>query len=343
MAFTIPNPIQNSENPCGLEERTYESRDPVTFHRHCQKTVLSAYGIQPQDSPSTDPDEGEGLTWSTIRELQLSNLPNFNDNLRQGWIYYFTNNHNNITQDLASILQIIDKVAEQMQRPFYLQFKDFKGNTIGQTTKIDPWTDSNSGSCPTYEFGGFGKTITLNLNGQTLVSFDTVGGDNTGTFSLAIPQGRVKFQRNGQDFGDTIAMYSPDTNEHVIDISDDQNRIGTYTWSDYVSGSTVTCNVEPKYHIYKLGHNQNFSVQFDLSQYSSNSEDVIEWELHIYNYGSAAISINSFSLRNRTNWATINLTDQFYIESQKVNVYVFRADPKMGLNGTLVTSLAYIM
>lgn len=89
MAFTIPNSIQNSENPCGLEEeRTYESRDPVAFHRHCQKTVLSAYGVQPQDSPSTDPDEGEGLTWSEIKNLQLNNLPNFNAD--KGWIYYFT-------------------------------------------------------------------------------------------------------------------------------------------------------------------------------------------------------------------------------------------------------------
>jgi len=100
MAFTIPNSIQKSENACGLVEKktawdSREAEDGVAFHKHCQRTVLSAYG------------GGQGATWSAIESLDLSNLPS-------GWIDYFkhtSDSENNMTYDFAAILKILNDVA----------------------------------------------------------------------------------------------------------------------------------------------------------------------------------------------------------------------------------------
>lgn len=64
--------------------------DNIQFHKHCQKTVLSAFG----------PD-GTGATWDKIYAL---NLPNLVGN----WRAEFERNTENITQDLASILKIVN-------------------------------------------------------------------------------------------------------------------------------------------------------------------------------------------------------------------------------------------
>lgn len=100
MAFTIPNSIQKSENACGLVEKTAsdsrDAEDGVAFHKHCQRTVLSAYSGR------------EGATWPAIEslELNLSNLP-------LGWIDYFkhSDSENNITYDFIAILKILNDVA----------------------------------------------------------------------------------------------------------------------------------------------------------------------------------------------------------------------------------------
>ena len=63
--------------------REGEEQGSVKFHRHCQKTVCSAYGY-----------DGSGKTWDILRDAYDSEtLPNLKDN----WIDEFTVNTQNIT------------------------------------------------------------------------------------------------------------------------------------------------------------------------------------------------------------------------------------------------------
>jgi hypothetical protein len=58
--------------------------------------VLGATGVPPEN----------GNTWGDIRDLELTNL-------EEGWIRYFRNNQN-VTEDLAGILKLINWVAGQI-------------------------------------------------------------------------------------------------------------------------------------------------------------------------------------------------------------------------------------
>ena len=71
----------------------------VENHRHCQATVLGATG---------DP-HGRGITWNEISNL---NVPNISE-LNRHWLSFF-NSNDNMTQDLAGILKLIDKLTEKV-------------------------------------------------------------------------------------------------------------------------------------------------------------------------------------------------------------------------------------
>ena len=91
----------------------------IPFHKHCQKTILAASGI-----PS-----GNGATWSTISDLseKLNYFP-------EKWLEkYFMSNHN-ITEDLASILELINGVYGKISEisPIkQVSFHDVDNNIIG--------------------------------------------------------------------------------------------------------------------------------------------------------------------------------------------------------------------
>jgi len=68
----------------------------VANHRHCQATILGATGL-----PS-----GTGHTWNTISGLPISNLGD-------DWLDNFRENQN-ITEDLAAILRLINTVASRI-------------------------------------------------------------------------------------------------------------------------------------------------------------------------------------------------------------------------------------
>ncbi len=70
----------------------------IDYHRHCQATVLSASG-----EPS-----GGGLTWGEIDGLNLGNL----DAIWSGWKDELFFKNSNMTEDLAGILKLIDRLAE---------------------------------------------------------------------------------------------------------------------------------------------------------------------------------------------------------------------------------------
>lgn len=61
--------------------------ETIPYHRHCQKTVCSAYGYQ-----------GAGKTWTTLYHGNAGDLSNIQKFITQGnWGDYFTRNENNIT------------------------------------------------------------------------------------------------------------------------------------------------------------------------------------------------------------------------------------------------------
>lgn len=68
----------------------------VDYHRHCQATILSANGTEAQN----------GLSWGVLSSLAsgLTNLP-------ANWLNEFKDNRDNITQDFASILKILNSTA----------------------------------------------------------------------------------------------------------------------------------------------------------------------------------------------------------------------------------------
>ena len=124
MNTTIPNSSGDNMQTT-FHQTTRAGEDPVKFHRHCQKTVCSAHGY-----------DGSGATWDILAGSSNPNqnmgLPNIQQALSGGEtvISYFNNNqHNNITYDLRSILELIDKVASHTTSPTYtLVFKDNNGS-----------------------------------------------------------------------------------------------------------------------------------------------------------------------------------------------------------------------
>lgn len=124
MNTTIPN-SSGDDMPTTFHQTTRAGEDPVKFHRHCQKTVCSAYGYS-----------GSGATWNILAGSDNPStnmgLPNIQDALSgsETVISYFNNNqHNNITYDLRAILELIEKVASHTTSPTYtLVFKDNNGS-----------------------------------------------------------------------------------------------------------------------------------------------------------------------------------------------------------------------
>ena len=159
---------------------TGASTGDVTFHRHCQQTVLSAYGVG-----------GGGATWSTIDDLKgsLSNLSIIHSN----WINLFESNAN-MTDDLADILSLIDNVAGKVNSltpsggstDTTWVFEDGENNTID--SKIITWRSGD-----TYTFRGFaqqayGRTLTLSFgSSDDKVSYSPIYyGDASETESMDV-------------------------------------------------------------------------------------------------------------------------------------------------------------
>ena len=136
----------------------------VDYHRHCQATVLGATG---------DPYE-HGKTWFTIRDLSL-------DQLDANWLSYFKNN-NNITEDLAGILQLIDNVAGKVNAlgnvGYTLQFKNNQGIVLDQKELV-------KGGVTEFVLG---RDITLRV-GDTSYKFNTMkkGNDEPNIIDISIP------------------------------------------------------------------------------------------------------------------------------------------------------------
>lgn len=133
---------------------TSSNSTTIPFHKHCQQTVCSAYGYG-----------GQGATWGKIDGLQLDHLP-------EGWKNSFLLNQNNITEDLAAILTLIDQVASSIDTDddvgsWTLKFTTNNGDEIC-SKRVDSETSGQ-----TVEIGGFGRNVTLNIGGG-LIKFNTM-------------------------------------------------------------------------------------------------------------------------------------------------------------------------
>lgn len=143
----------------------------VDFHRHCQATVLSANGTEEQN----------GLSWTYINKLKdsLSNLP-------ENWIEEFKDNTENITQDLASILKLLNSTVENylpitggtMIGDIILPGPEGENNRAATKGYVDSMLGQNSGGTITgITMNGTSKGTDGNIDLGYVVSRIKVNGD----------------------------------------------------------------------------------------------------------------------------------------------------------------------
>lgn len=303
---------------------TRDSSSSVPFHRHCQKTVCSAYGY-----------DGQGATWDILSRNSdsLSNLPS-------DWLTYFTkndDNNNNITQDLRSILELINKVAgNTVAKEWNLIFRDNHNGQIARKT-ISPWNNSSSD----YVFSGFGKDIELSIDGQTL-KFNTMKSYGTDVLSIDFDKKSLTVNFNGDTVNTVSEVYMSD--DVTVDINQDYNHI-PFKWYDFQNGTTIdgfskairyspsdTTMASPKFKIHS-----KYLNKYPLA--------VVEWEYHVNNPNATTLNLtineDTVQVGGTSRWFTrvVGLTDQLYVEAGKTNVYVFRGDMQFKV---LTYSLAYV-
>ena len=204
MAFTIPDLTDDKLNPVQTRNGDQPAtNDEVKFHRHCQKTILSAYG----------PD-GNGLTWNTINNLDLPNLP-------ATWRDNFTSNTNNITEDLKALLNLINDTAGKKGK-FTIKFIDVNDRNI-ETLNVNLESDN-----PTYTVK-FGRVVELKIgdNGPTAAKFNTVKS-NSGVDSLTIPTKNISFALGSTTLG-SMRVVSQDNDDVAVTIpcSNAQIKLGS--------------------------------------------------------------------------------------------------------------------
>lgn len=245
------------------------------------------------------------------------------------WKDYFRTNEDNITQDLLSILKIVDKVAGSISDPqFNLTFKDANGDVIGNQLVINPKVSGD------YKFQ-LGRVIELKIGSDSnpaAVKFNTVNAqvDETKTIptsqikfqlgsqditsveavtgmpnqTVSIPEGSIDFKLNDRVFG-SVAVAS--NNGHVeVKIPQDVNLVpaALADQTQYVSSSsgTYTIKLNPNIHIYRMDANSDFTLKIDADKYKSASDlgfqvtnKVIEFEVHVTNTSSNTINATNIT------------------------------------------------
>lgn len=339
----------------GTQSRDSGSSGTVAYHRHCQATILPAYGTE----------NGNGLSWGIIQGLkdELTNL----DKVAPGWLDKFRGNTQNITQDLAGLLQVTNQVAEHVYKHSFtiaLQATDKWG--VKQTLKdksgdnlwehvFRPGEDENCSY--TYPIG---RNVSLTLNGKAF-SFNTALQTSGETLSMTFPTNKVKFTKNLQTW-DAVSVWMEvpnwpkDKDAYNLDFSHDYCRI---------PGANATLDgivPDKNHHAYFIESTKDVNPQIDLTNYvqanwdsEDPSPDVVTFEVHVRSTKGSkenpkiADRINlwqengehKFPLKNAGNstWNWTYLTDQFYVDPYRVNVYVFRFHPRWH---EVSVSLAYV-
>ena len=315
-----------------------DGSETIPFHKHCQKTVCSAYGYQ-----------GQGKTWNVLYD-QRNNLVN----LGSDWINFFNGHgedNENITYDLLAILKLINRLATTVGKKWTLTFK--AGNAGNNSDNIcskliDPWENTNL----EYKFPNFSRNIVLTVDGKEL-KFNTMKDLGNENLSITLEKHNLNITFNGVDVGSAQDIYMP--YETTIDINQDFNKHPTCGYSGYISESGYA-PVDGTYHVYR--HHEggttitpSFAIDskyIPTTAYISHSP-IIEWEFHLRNNGTSILTVNEPDVKvgNDTTFFTappgrkVALTDQMYVEPGMTNVYVFRAEMYSTIR-VLTYSLAYI-
>ena len=300
------------------DESSNETSDEIAFHRHCQKTVCSAYGYN-----------GAGKTWDVIYS-QRSNLTNLPTN----WIRYFTRNDENITQDLESILELINDVAATIAKDWHLNFyadgdATHAGTKLIWSEHLQPWKDTTN----IYSLKGFSRDITLAIDGNdaTTFKFNTMREMSGEKLSINLPKSSLKVMFNGVEV-DTADNIKADNicmpNNVTFDIKQDFNKHPTCGYSDWAP-------IDGTNHVIRHHRNASsvtpmFIIHTKYVQPEKPYAAIIEWEFHLKNLSGSTMTVNNpvVKVGDDTNWfrSITALTDQMYVEPGKTNVYVFRAD-----------------
>jgi hypothetical protein len=160
-------------------------------------------------------------------ERDLSNIQSLFDE-NDNWQNYFKKEDaDNITYDLRAILELIDKLAEVVASKvssaiWKITFKDTQGNEL-DSKNITPW-----GGITDYEFTGFGRPITLTIDGKQF-KFHTIrdGIMEDENLNIVLPKQNLRIKRNGVVIGSFSNVYMdlPDDVPPTIDIIHDYNFI----------------------------------------------------------------------------------------------------------------------
>ena len=247
-----------------------------------------------------------------------------NETVRQ----YFTNNTDNITEDLRSILELINLISGKVatKTSWKLVFKDCGGKKIvDPDVTINPW----SGGSQEYNFTNIGRYLTLNVDGHPL-KFHTIHKFNSGyeseVLSIDLPKNDLTIKFNDYTIGTVPDIYMNSSAEVNIDY--DYNFIPA-TISDtppgylspYVtlSGDTYTIHLDPRYHIYRIKATSNFRLNFDTTNYgpsygyhgNDRGHRILDFEVHVKNSSGndiTALNLNDVGNENsntrHNNWFT---------------------------------------
>lgn len=175
----------------------------IPVHRHCQKTVLAASGI-----PS-----GNGATWSTISDLseKFRYFP-------EKWLEKYFLSNQNITEDLASVLELINGVYGKISEISPIKqviFHDVDDNIIGTYLP-----DQNGQISPK-----LGRKINLSIEGEP-ISFSTLTGagydDSDEITNITLPKHTLQVISGGSTVGSVGVVME---NDFDISIPLDSNLV----------------------------------------------------------------------------------------------------------------------
>ena len=256
----------------------------VDFHRHCQGTILSVYGHQ-----------GDGRTTDIF---QLANFVNFPSTWRED--FFNRPENKTLTHDLKSVLELVDRVvgelkgsipsADEFKVPFTLTFKDNHGSQIA-SKELNPLEDVDTN----YEFSGFGRDITLNIEGQQ-VSFNTMTQSQNEVLNVVLPRKTLKFlvdygkDENDQDvFSEAGSIDLPMPNDVVVHIpgSLDKNvsEVMEVQVQDAQVGDVHVVDITPTpgASSYKFELSTDVSLNIDLSDYANIQSGILAFDVHVKN------------------------------------------------------------
>ena len=317
------NPTISSEGiACdNAASRDVQSRDPVAvqFHRHCQATVLSANGYK----------TGIGKTWHILAGVENTDsipsnfgLPSLQELVTKKYAGrsvqgYFVQNESNITEDLRSILELIDLVAAR-QFKLTINITDESGNLLRSVT-----VDADGSSSYDIPIGRW-LDLKLNLFGDRdsyKFHFNTVNSSaSPQTTMVTIPAHTLTFNYGGVmlDNVDDVVMKEDAT----IELPNDRTRIAAMDNAGYDTnggdaiyvvkrgadvnarhGKLLVVKPDPNWHVYRVYLSGSgmydprgmYDLEINLEKYKNKTHTymdpnrrIIEFELHVTNYNTIA-------------------------------------------------------